>query len=268
MIFDDLNLDLTLGCGQVFRWRKEHGWWKGVLAGRVVRLRQQGSRVDVVGGVADDALLSYFRSDDDLDDIVQEISKDGFVEKLVKNYKGLRLIRQDPWECAASYTLATFASIPRIEGMIENICRAFGDEISDGVYSFPRPEEILSNADKASHCNLGFRCRRFVDFARRVCDADLDFERLRRVRYEECVRTLKQFEGIGDKVADCIALFSLDHLEAFPIDVRIRRAMENRYGMRGSYREISECARTYFGRYAGYAQEYIYLSEDKNQKDA
>ncbi|MGD0056562.1 MAG: DNA glycosylase [Methanomassiliicoccales archaeon] len=266
MIFGGLSLDRTLGCGQVFRWKKERGWWKGVLANRLVKLRQKGTRIEVVGGIPENFLISYFRADDDLDGIVREISKDDYMVELVKRFDGLRLIRQDPWECAASYTLATYASIPRIEGMIENLCRTFGHEISDGLYSFPKPDEILENEERAIHCNLGFRCRRFVEFARRVHDADLDFERLRRVGYEECVNTLKRFEGVGDKVADCITLFSLDHVEAFPIDVRIKRAMEKAYGVKGSYKKVSEYGRAYFGKYAGYAQEYIYVSEARTQK--
>ncbi|MDD1773176.1 MAG: 8-oxoguanine DNA glycosylase, N-terminal domain-containing protein, partial [Methanomassiliicoccales archaeon] len=128
MILGRLSLDRTLGCGQVFRWRKERGWWKGILADRVVKLRQQGTGIEVVGEIPEDLLFSYFRATDDLDEIVREISKDDYVASLVKRFDGLRLIRQNPWECAASYTLATYASIPRIEGMIENLCRTFGHE--------------------------------------------------------------------------------------------------------------------------------------------
>jgi N-glycosylase/DNA lyase len=267
MNFGRLNLDRTLGCGQVFRWRKEHGWWKGVLADRVVKLKQNGAGIEAVGRIPESLLLSFFRADDDLDGIIREISKDDYMSDLVKRFEGLRLIRQDPWECAASYTLATYASIPRIEGMIENLCKKFGRELSDDLYSFPRPEEILENEQRAMHCNLGFRCSRFVKFARRVHRADLDFEGLKHEKYEDCVTTLKRFEGVGDKVADCIALFSLDQLEAFPIDVRIKRAMENVYGARGSYKKVSEFGRTCFGRHAGYAQEYIYISEARTKKD-
>jgi N-glycosylase/DNA lyase len=263
-----IDLDRTLGCGQVFRWSKDGGWWKGVISNRVVKVRQRGTNIEVVGDVDEAALMSYFRADDDLDRIVREISKDDHMAQLVRRFDGLRLVRQDPWECASAYTLATYASIPRIEGMIENVCRAFGHEIAGGSYSFPRPEEILENEEGAKHCNLGFRCRRFVEFARRVERSDLDFDRLKQMEYRDCVEELKRFEGVGDKVADCIALFSLDHLEAFPIDVRIKRAMERLYSLSGSYKKVSGSAREYFGRYAGYAQEYIFISEKRGKVNA
>ncbi len=260
------DLDLTLGCGQVFRWRREGEWWRGVLGERQVRLRQVREDLDIWGAVSDSLLRRYFRDDDDIDSIVKDISRDPYVAGLVRKYRGLRLIRQDPWECAASYTLATYASIPRIEGMIENVCRTFGRKLN-GRYSFPTPAQVLERKEAAAECNLGFRCGRFVEFARKVAEGEVDFEELRGVGYEDCVSKLKRLDGVGDKVADCIALFALDHLEAFPVDVRIARAMKNVYGVTGSYRKVSSFAREHFGRYAGYAQEYIYVSEERKRKD-
>lgn len=256
-----INLDHTLSCGQVFRWSKGPEGWRGFIRNRPVLVRQADGQVEVDGDVSEAEVLSYFRSGDDLDEILRDISKDAYISDLVRRYRGLRLVRQDPWECAASYILATYASITRIEGMIDAVCRTFGAEVSSGRYSFPTPREVIENEEAAARCRLGFRCRRFVEFAGRVNDGDLDFERLKAVSYRDCVAELRRFEGIGEKVADCIALFSLDHLESFPVDVRIRRAMSRQYGASGSYRKIGEAAREYFGRYAGYAQEYIYASE-------
>jgi N-glycosylase/DNA lyase len=160
--------------------------------------------------------------------------------------------------------LATYANIPRIEKMIENLCMAFGKRIDSYHYSFPTPESIVGDETAVHRCGLGFRCNRFVQFARRVYDGSINFDELREMEYEDCVRTLKKFEGVGDKVADCIALFSLDQLEAFPIDVRIARAVRKHYGVEGNYKKVSKFCRSYFGVYAGYAQEFIYLSEAKS----
>jgi len=261
-----LDLDRTLGCGQVFRWRKEGEWWTGFIGQRPVRLRQVGRNLEVRGEVSDDLLRRYFRDDDDIDAVLKDISADPYVAGLVRQYRGLRLIRQDPWECAASYTLATYASIPRIEGMIENVCRTFGRKL-DGAYSFPTPVQVLEREAKAAECNLGFRCGRFVEFARKVAEGEVDFEGMRTMEYADCVSELKRLDGVGDKVADCIALFALDHLEAFPVDVRIARAMRNVYGVSGSYKKVGRFARERFGRYAGYAQEYIYISEERRRRD-
>ncbi|HEY3420567.1 MAG TPA: DNA glycosylase [Methanomassiliicoccales archaeon] len=255
-----IDLDSTLGCGQVFRWRKVGETWNGVLKGVEVQLRQVGETIVARGDLGDDALERYFRSDDDLDLIRSEISKDPMISTMVSDRPGLRLIRQDPWECAASYVLATNANIPRIQKMIEKVCRTFGDPLPGGSFAFPRPDQIACGRKKAETCGLGFRCGRFVEFARMVDSGEIDLESLRNVDYEACHKELKSYPGIGDKVADCVAVFSLDHLEAFPVDVRIKKAMEEMYGVRGTYRHVNRYGRDYFGRFAGYAQEYIYYS--------
>jgi N-glycosylase/DNA lyase len=261
-----IDLDSTLGCGQVFRWRKEGDVWKGILNGKELRLCQKGGSIVAQGGIGEEALERYFRSDDDLDGIRSEISKDERIASMMGNAPGLRLIRQDPWECAASYVLATNANIPRIQKMIENICRTFGDILPGGGFSFPRPDQISGGHEAAKTCGLGFRCSRFVEFARLVDRGEIELEALRKVEYEECVKELKSYPGIGDKVADCVAVFSLDHLDAFPVDVRIKKAMEEMYGVRGTYRSVNRFGREYFGRYAGYAQEYIYYSFQRTRK--
>jgi N-glycosylase/DNA lyase len=260
-----IDLDSTLGCGQVFRWRKQGTSWTGVLGRAEVRLRQVGGSIVVHGDVGEQELRRYFRSDDDLDFIRSEISRDPQISAMVADHPGLRLIRQNPWECAASYVLATNANIPRIQKMIENVCRKFGDPLPGGSYAFPRPDQIAGGEKEAQTCGLGFRCGRFVEFARMVADGEIDLESLRDVGYEECHKELKSYPGIGDKVADCVSVFSLDHLEAFPVDVRIKKAMEEMYSVHGSYREVNRYGRDYFGRYAGYAQEYIYYSFQRNR---
>ncbi len=255
-----IDLDSTLGCGQVFRWRKEGNTWKGVLNGSKVSLRQEGEVIVAEGGIREGALKRYFRFDDDLERIRAEISKDEKITAMVVMNQGLRLIRQDPWECAASYVLATNANIPRIQKMIENVCRTFGDRLPGGGFAFPRPDQIAGGKEAAQTCGLGFRCARFVEFARMVDRGEIDLESLKKVDYKECVKELKSYPGIGDKVADCVAVFGLDHLDAFPVDVRIKRAMDVMYGVNGTYRHVNRFGRDYFGQYAGYAQEYIYYS--------
>jgi N-glycosylase/DNA lyase len=266
MDLGQIDLDHTLSCGQAFRWRKSNGEWKGIVAGKEVALNQVGDEVDVRTKLSDRAVRSYFRCDDDIEQIFAEIGKDRYVAKLLQRYRGLRILRQDPWECSASYILATYANVPRIIQMVEKVCRTFGTELSEGTYAFPSPEQILNKSVKAGTCGLGYRCDRFVEFARSVHEGAVDFQSLKRADYPDCVKKLVQLEGIGTKVADCVAIFSLDHLDAFPIDVRIGRALEQRYGVKGSYRKVSEWARGHFGPYAGYAQEYIYYDQDARNR--
>jgi len=261
-----IDLDHTLSCGQAFRWRKDNGRWKGNIAGEEIVLQQRGDEVDVKTWLPDRAVRDYFRCDDDIDAIFSDISKDRYIAGLIRRYPGLRLLRQDPWECSASYILATYANVPRIIQMVEKVCRTFGTRLSAESYAFPTPEQIVRKCEKASTCGLGYRCERFVSFARSVHDGKIDFDSLRRSSYEDCVKELVRFDGIGNKVADCVAIFSLDQLEAFPIDVRIGRALQQRYAVQGSYRKVSAWARQHFGRYAGYAQEYIYYDQDAKNR--
>ncbi len=262
MDLEGINLDHTLSCGQAFRWRKLEGRWHGIVAGKEIVLEQMGDDAEVHTSLSDRAVRDYFRYDDDNGEIFAEIGRDRYITMLLRRYRGLRLLRQDPWECSASYILATYANVPRIIQMVERVSRTFGTKLSEDGFSFPSPEQILKKSAQAGTCGLGYRCERFVEFARSVHDGKVDFDSLKCADYSDCVKELARFDGIGSKVADCVALFSLDHLEAFPIDVRIGRVLEQRYGIKGSYRKTNAWARQHFGCYAGYAQEYIYFDQD------
>lgn len=256
----DVSLDPTLGCGQAHRWIKKGDVWEGVLGKEIISLKQTEDGFECSGTDDRTMILDYFRADDDLDKIYADCSKnDPYVASLAERCPGLRLLRQDPWECMATYLLATNANVKRIGCMVENVCKEFGKDLG-GRYSFPTPEEIIDGESRISNCRLGYRDERFVELAHRVADGDIDPYELKKMDYQGCVNMLLSIKGIGPKVADCIALFSMDHLEAFPIDARIGKMMKERYGQDGNYRDISDYARRRFGRYAGYAQELLYHS--------
>lgn len=251
-----VSLDHTLGCGQAHRWTKDNERWIGVLGDDVVTMTQEDDGF-TFSGVDRRSIERYFRADDDLDLIYREISKDPFIEGLVKEYNGLRLLRQEHWECTATYLLATNANVKRIGQMVGSVCRMFGKDLG-GHYSFPSPKEILDGCEKIAECRLGYRDVRLVELAEKVENGKLDLNGIEELDYDGCVSALKEVDGIGDKVADCIALFSYDHLEAIPIDARIKRKLNEIYGISGSYRNVSATARKRFGRYGGYAQEFLY----------
>lgn len=254
----DVSLDPTLGCGQAHRWHKaDDGAWNGVIGDQKIRLVQTEDGFECEG--TDEAtILDYFRSEDDLDAIYRECAEtDGFVSRLIGGCHGMRILRQPHWECIATYILATNANVKRIGMMIEAVCREFGDDIG-GAYSFPRPEQIVAGRDRIGNCRLGFRADRFVEFAQKVADREFDPDSLEELDYRGCVEKLLTIKGVGPKVADCIALFSYGHLNAFPIDARIGSILKEAYGVEGSYRKLSEFAAEKFGRYAGYSQEFLY----------
>jgi len=259
----EVSLDPTLGCGQAHRWHKQDdGSWKGVWRNQVVSMMQISDSVIEINGTDDrSGITRYLGGDDDLDAIVGEISAaDPYVAKLAEKCPGMRILRQDHWECLATYLLATNANVARIGQMVESVCSHFGKDLGDG-YGFPTPKQILDKKEIIPECRLGFREQRFITLADRVESGDLDVESFSEMDYEECVEKLQGINGVGPKVADCVALFAFEHMDAFPIDARISKVMENMYGVTGSYKTVSAYGRNLFGRYAGYAQEFLYHAD-------
>lgn len=254
----DVSLDPTLGCGQAHRWVRTADGWQGVIGREVVTLVQTEDGFDCSGSSDRRRIADYFRADDDLAAMVAEVSsRDPRLACLAAACPGLRLLRQDRWECLATYVLATNANVKRIAAMVEAVCERFGDDLG-GRRSFPEPGRILDGCDELGLCRLGYREGRLLKLAEKVECGEVDLERIAGEDRAGCVEALMEIEGVGPKVADCVALFAFDHLDAFPVDVRIAKVMESMYGVSGSYRKVSEYGRETFGRYAGYAQELLY----------
>ena len=253
----DVSLDPTLGCGQAHRWIKKGEKWEGVIRNSIVTFHERDGHILCEGTNDKRMILDYLRYNDDLDEIYSSISGDPFVRKLAIACPGLRILKQDPWECTATYILATNANVKRIGAMIESVCRTFGKDLG-GSWAFPEPEEILENAERIGSCRLGYREGRLIELAEKVADGIVLPNDLAKMSYTECLDSLKEINGIGNKVADCIALFSFGHLNAFPIDTRIENILRERYNISGSYKTLSTFAKERFGVYAGYAQELLY----------
>lgn len=257
----DVALDPTLGCSQAHRWKKDQGVWKGVIGDNLVELVQTDNGFNFKG-CDKNLILDYFRSQDDLSSIMKEISeKDEYVAKLAVACPGLRILKQDVWECTATYILATNANVKRIAKMVESVCDLYGTDLG-GVRSFPTPKQILDGCESIGECKLGYREDRFVEFAKNVEAGTYDLESFKELNYFDCVKELKKIYGVGPKVADCVAIFAYGHLESFPVDARISKVMKDIYGIEGKYDNVSDAGRKIFGRYAGYAQELLYHSEN------
>jgi len=275
------TLDFTLCCGQTFRWDKQGDWWRGVVGEEAFEIRQYGKTLEFEG-VNASFIESYFRLDDDLPNIFLHIDKDKNIRAAINEFKGLRILRQEPWECLISYICATYKNISAISQMLANLSRKFGEEThldSHSFYTFPKPEKLAkAGLQELQECGLGYRAKYVSETARLVCKKAFDFERLKKTTYEKAREELLDLPGVGPKVADCVLLFSLEKLESFPVDVWIRRVIlkyytkhfSNEFIKRNSAREslsrtdyekLSYFGRQYFGSHAGYAQEYLYHHE-------
>jgi N-glycosylase/DNA lyase len=270
-----------LCCGQVFRWNKQGEWWYGVVEGKVLKIRQLGKELEFENAHVN-FVKNYFGLNDDLPQILSKISKDQHIRRAVEMFNGLRIIHQNPWECLISYICATYKSISAIKQMLFSLSKKFGEEIrfeGQKFYTFPTPERLAKAiVQELAGCGLGYRVKYVSEAAKKVHESHFDFEGLRKMTYEEARKELLGFPGVGLKVADCVLLFSLGKLEAFPVDVWIKRVILKYYadyfpkefvrkisGKKGltssEYEKLNLFGRKYFGEYAGYAQEYLYHFE-------
>jgi len=269
------SLDQTLACGQVFRWdRAADGWWTGVVGDRVIRIRQDGSRLEYSGAPAP-FIRHYFSLDVDLPPILATIDNDPVIHDAITRASGLRLVRQPPWECTVSYICSTNSNIPTIRRRIASIAETHGTPIGSGesgLHSFPPPREIACRGhDGLTECRLGYRQPYVYRTACQVPDESVWMKTIRRLPYGDARKQLMTLHGIGPKAADCILLFAFQKYEAFPVDVWIRRIMQEHYLpdlptdtplSNRDYDTIHQFARNHFGEYCGWAQEYLFAGRE------
>ncbi|MBQ2427555.1 MAG: DNA-3-methyladenine glycosylase 2 family protein [Ruminococcus sp.] len=258
----DLDLAQTLDCGQSFRWvEREDGGFDGVAFNRSVTVRLDGTDLYIENADESDRELwhSYFDLGLDYGKIREEISAiHPILADAAKYAPGIRILRQEPYEALCTFIISQNNNIKRIKGIVQRLCEQFGDRLPDGTYAFPDAEKMASlTADDLAPLRAGFRNRYLVDAARKVADGDVDLEKCRSCDYDEARRELMQITGVGVKVADCTLLFGLHRIEAFPLDVWMKRAMATLFpGMTPGD----------FGQYAGIAQQYIFHYSRMNPK--
>lgn len=266
----DFNLKHTLECGQSFRWQPStNGWYCGVVDGRQLKIRQENrtlivkSSADERGDQLEAFLRHYLDLNRDLPAILDAVDIDPFIHRSIETFRGMRILNQEVWECLASFILSQNNNVPRIKGIIRTISARFGEKITldDSVdYAFPTPQALAeAGIETLYDCGLGYRAPYVWTVSSAVAAREFDLEALKNLPYADAKRELMGFKGIGEKVADCICLFSLGHVQALPIDVWVKRIIEQIYlKHEASIREIRQFAENYFGEYLGYAQQYLF----------
>lgn len=251
------NLDLaqTLDCGQCFRWNENSdGSFTGVAYGKCVTVKKKDSTLYINNANIDDfnnIWKPYFDLELDYGKIKESISLIHPVLKEAAEYaSGIRILRQEPYEALCTFIISQNNNIKRIKGIVQRLCENFGEEIDDGVFSFPSAERLAVLApDELSVLRAGFRNRYIIDAAQKVSSGEVDLEACKKIDYEEAQKELMKITGVGKKVADCTLLFGMHRIEAFPVDVWMKRALDNLFkGMTAKD----------FGKYAGIAQQYIF----------
>lgn len=249
---DCFSLKQTLESGQCFRWKRESdGSYKGIAGSRPLSLRQEADGVTlIVENEADYPYWErYFDLTTDYGSIIESFAPDKTLYEAATENRGVRILRQEPFETLISFIISQNNNIPRIIGIIDRLCEAFGEKVGD-FYTFPTAERLssLSESD-LSPLRAGFRARYILDAARKTADNTVNLESIYDMGYDEGKALLKTIVGVGDKVSDCVLLFAYHKTEAFPTDVWIKRIVAEYYSD-----GLPEC----MGNNKGIAQQYLF----------
>ncbi len=271
----DYALGETLESGQAFRWRAAGDGWEGVIAGRWVHLRAVpgGIRAMTIAGdrggesgAGWEWLDSYLQTGVDWEAVVASFPEDEPMRAAVAACRGLRLLRQEPWECLASFILSSTKQIVQIRQIVNLLCERHGSPVAvpaghEPAFAFPTAGQLaaLDESDLRA-CKMGFRAPYLLGTARMVADGTVDLGRIAELGSEQAREELLRFPGVGGKIADCVRLFAYGFQDAFPVDVWVRKALQQLYfpRRRVSARRIERFAATHFGEHAGYAQQYLF----------
>ena len=263
----DYDLNATLASGQAFRWQSLGEAWEGVVGGHWIRLRLAGGGIaaEVAKPVSDWSWLEeYLQLHVDLGQVLATFPNDEPMQNAVAAFPGLRLLRQNYWECLASFILSATKQIVQIRQMVALLSERYGVPITGGgepAFAFPAIEAIAAcNEKKLRECKLGFRAPNLLSAARDILDEKIDWQRLPTMMSSEAREELMKLRGVGPKIADCVLLFAGGHQEVFPVDVWIERALQRLYfpKRRPGAKRLRKFADTHFGPYAGYAQQYLF----------
>jgi N-glycosylase/DNA lyase len=285
---NSLNPEITVNSGQMFLWENYKNSWYGVYKSHILKfsLDHKNSSKGTYDHLYFDSLPELdnwqqlvFRLDDDVNYISSCLTNDNMISQLFKKYSGLWLMRQDPFQCMISFACSSNTNIPMIRRMLKNLCRKFGikREIDQKkFFTFPTTKSLAkASINELCSCGIGYRAKTIKSLTEKIIIGTLNIEELSRSKYDEAKEKLLGIYGIGNKLADCILLFSLEKTEAFPIDVWIARSIYSYYRALlnqesfkldikstklspNKYNLLSKIMRQHFGKYAGYAQQYLY----------
>ena len=272
-----INIRETINSGQIFLWENYGNEWF-VLDGDDIIM---GKQTPFEMLTFSKRVKNFFRQDDNYVKILKEITKDKIVKKTVRYYPGLRITRQDPFQCCISFIVSSNSNIPNIRMRLQKLCRKFGTKVrfqKRDFFLFPEPKRLAdATVQELNECKLGYRSKYVLDASRTIASGEIDLEELKKMKYEQAKELLLVIAGIGDMVADCSMLFSLEKLDAFPLDTWTLKILQKYYSdifcidkktiSKKRYEDVHQKIVERFGKYAGYSQQFLYKMErDLNEK--
>ena len=257
-----LDLELTLDCGQAFRWVKEKdGSFSGVASGVYLNISKIGEDTFLVKDTSENDFENiwrkYFDFDRDYVKICETLKEDKLLASTIDEYYGIRILNQDSWEALCSFVISQQNNIKRIKGIIERLCEKYGQEVKKGFYSFPSAKRLSKlSVEDFEELGTGYRAKYLEKLAKGVASGEIDLEKIKNLPLDEARKELLNIYGVGIKVANCALLFGFGFYDAFPVDVWMKRVME--YYPDG----LPKC----FDGIGGIAQQYLFHWARNNLK--
>ena len=276
-LHNHINIHETINSGQIFLWENYRDTWFVIDGNDIIMAKQIPFKIMTFSKKS----KNFFREDDNYEKILKNITGDKIVKNAIKHYPGLRVTRQDPFQCCISFIISANSNIPKIRMGLQKLCRKFGTRVmfqKKEFFLFPRPKMLAkATLQDLQECKLGYRSKYVLDTSRTIASGEIDFDELKKADYQEAKELLLKLPGVGDKVADCIMLFSLEKLEAFPLDTWVVKILQKYYSddfcmdkktiSKNKYENIHQNVLKHFGKYAGYSQQFLYKMErDLNKK--
>jgi len=272
-----ISLHETINSGQIFLWENYGNEWFVLDGNDIIMGKQTPFEVITFSKIA----KNFFREDDNYEKILKDITKDKIVKKATNRYPGLRITRQDPFQCCISFIVSSNSNIPNIRMRLQKLCRKFGKKVrfqKRDFVLFPEPKRLArATLQELKECKLGYRSKYVLDTSQAIASGEIVLDELKKMKYEQAREVLLKLPGIGDKVADCVMLFSLEKLDSFPLDTWMLKILQKYYSnnicidkksiSKKRYEDIHQNVLEHFGKYAGYSQQFLYKMErDLNEK--
>ena len=272
-----ISLHETINSGQIFLWENYGNEWFVLDGNDIIMGKQTPFEVITFSKIA----KNFFSEDDNYEKILKDITKDKIVKKATNRYPGLRITRQDPFQCCISFIVSSNSNIPNIRMRLQKLCRKFGKKVrfqKRDFVLFPEPKRLArATLQELKECKLGYRSKYVLDTSQAIASGEVDLDELKKMKYEQAREVLLKLPGIGDKVADCVMLFSLEKLDSFPLDTWMLKILQKYYSnnicidkksiSKKRYEDIHQNVLEHFGKYAGYSQQFLYKMErDLNEK--
>lgn len=258
-----LNIELCLFCGQAFRWKKnQDGSFHGVVCHKVTDIEQVEDKIIFKNTSQEDFLSlwqDYFDLTADYVSITDKFNCDEHLKKAVKEFYGIRILHQQPWEALCSFIISQNNNIPRIMGIIDRLCENFGDKINDNDFSFPSYEKLAGlSVEDLAPLRAGFRSKYIIDAAQKLASGEVGIEKIKTMPIDMARRELIKIKGVGAKVAECTLLYGFKRKEAFPVDVWVKKIMSEMYpaGLPKCTENVEGIAQQYLFHYRRNSTEF------------